>query len=41
MELLWVALFTGLVVGIFGLVAACERLLGKPPASRQSNGASS
>ena len=34
MDLLWSALFAGLVGGIAALVWACERLLGTPPASR-------
>jgi hypothetical protein len=35
MELMWSALFAGLVAGVFALVAACEHLLGKPPTARQ------
>ena len=34
MDLLWSALFAGLVGGIAALVWACDRLLGAPPASR-------
>jgi hypothetical protein len=34
MDLLWSALFAGLVGGIAALVWACERLLGTPTATR-------
>ena len=34
MDLLWFALFAGLVGGIAALVWACGRLLGNRPASR-------
>ena len=34
MDLLWSALFAGLVGGIAALVRACERLLGTPGAPR-------
>ena len=34
MDLLWSALFAGLVGGIAALVWACERLLGTPAATR-------
>ena len=34
MDLLWSALFAGLVAGISGLVWACDALLGTPPGSR-------
>jgi len=34
MDLLWFALFAGLVGGIAALVWACGRLLGRSPASR-------
>jgi hypothetical protein len=34
MDLLWSALFAGLVGGIAALVWACGRLLGTAPASR-------
>jgi hypothetical protein len=34
MDLLWSALFAGLVGGIAALVWACERLLGAPAAPR-------
>ena len=34
MDLLWSALFAGLVVGIAALVWACERLLGAAPGTR-------
>lgn len=34
MDLLWFALFAGLVGGAAALVWACDRLLGNAPASR-------
>ena len=34
MDLLWFALFAGLVGGVAALVWACDRLLGAPPAAR-------
>lgn len=35
MDVLWSALFAGIVVGVAGLVWACERLGATPPVARK------